>query len=170
MKQLKTDLSVKNIETIISQLKSYKKSLSDKNDLFVERLAEVGIPVVEQHIAASVGDSDKSHDIYIKLNRIENKSIATLVVEGKDLLFIEFGAGVHYNTPPGTSPHPKGQEFGYTIGSYGFGYGANDFWFYRDANGVKQFSQGTMATMPVYSAYIAIRRKIIDIAREVFGG
>ena len=29
----------------------------------------------------------------------------------------------------GTSPHPKGEEFGYTIGSYGKGQGSKDFWF-----------------------------------------
>lgn len=39
------------------------------------------------------------------------------------MLFIEFGAGIHYNGSAGSSPHPKGNEFGYTIGSYGKGLG-----------------------------------------------
>lgn len=169
-RRFESDLSVKGINNLIKQLNAYKKELEAKNELFVERLAEIGIPVVEEHIAASVGDSDKSHDIYITVRNYGAISKATLVVQGKDLLFIEFGAGVHFNTPAGTSPHPKGQELGYTIGSYGKGQGARDFWVYYDTAGEKQFSQGTMATMPLYSAYISIKRQILTIAKEVFGG
>lgn len=169
-RRFETDLSVKGINNLIKQLNAYKKELEGKNELFVERLAEIGIPVINQHIAASVGDSDKTHETYITVRNYGSVSRATLYVEGKDLLFIEFGAGVHFNSAAGSSPHPKGQELGYTIGSYGKGQGANDYWVYIDSEGQKQFSQGTMATMPVYSAYVEIRRQILTIAKEVFGG
>lgn len=169
-KRFKSDLSVKGINNLIKELNAYKSELATKNELFVQRLAEVGLPVIESRIAASEGDSDKNHNAYIKINKYDTYARATLIVEGKDLLFIEFGAGIHYNTAAGTSPHPKGNELGYTIGSYGLGQGAKDYWYYEDETGYKQLSHGTQATMPVYSAYVTIKQQILAIAREVFGG
>lgn len=169
-KRLYSNLSAKGINELIKKLEAYNSQLNDKNEVFVKRLAEIGLPVIDSKISEAEGDSDKSHYAYIKINRYQDYSEARLIVEGKDLLFIEFGAGVHYNTAAGTSPHPKGEELGYTIGSYGKGHGSQDHWYYTGENGTSMVSYGTQATMPVYSAYAEIRRKIITIAKEVFGG
>ena len=90
-------------------------------------------------------------------------------MESTDILFLEFGAGIHYNGPAGSSPHPKGTEFGYTIGSYGEGHGKQDSWVYQAPTGEWVRSHGTEATMPVYNASLEIIRQIETIAREVFG-
>lgn len=169
-KTIKMNLSEGSIQNAVKELERYKQSLISKNDLFVQRLSEVGIPVIDANIAAAQGDSDKSHNTYIKLNSFGSYSRAVLVVEGRDLLMIEFGAGIHYNTPAGTSPHPKGQELGYTIGSYGKGHGAEDYWYYQAESGETVRSYGTESTMPVYKASVEIRQKIREIAKEVFGG
>lgn len=167
-KTIKMNLSAGSIQNAVKELERYKQSLISKNDLFVQRLAEVGIPVINANIAAAQGDSDKSHNTYIKLNSFGSYSRAELVVESSSILYIEFGAGAHYNTPAGTSPHPKGQELGYTIGSYGKGHGAEDYWYYQAETGESVRSYGTESTMPVYKASIEIRQKIRQIAKEVF--
>lgn len=167
---IKGNLSTSSIQNMIKQVEQYRDSIVSKNELFVRRLAEIGIPVIDQRILAAQGDSDKSHNTYIRLNSFGSYSQAVLVAEGKDLLFIEFGAGIHYNGAAGSSPHPKGQEYGYTIGSYGKGKGANDFWFYTADTGESVMSHGTEATMPVYSASVEIIQNIRRIAKEVFGG
>jgi hypothetical protein len=167
-KTIKMNLSYDSIQNAIKQLRTYQSGLKGKNELFVKRLAEIGIPVIDQNIASVQGDSDKSHNIYIKTNSFGNYAQAILVCEGTDLLFIEFGAGVHYNTPAGTSPHPKGQELGYTIGSYGQGKGKNDSWVYYSETGEWIRSCGTEATMPVYKASVEIMQSIRKIAKEVF--
>lgn len=159
-----------SIKKAAEQIQNYSFELNNKCAVFVRRLAEVGIPVIDQKISSAIGDSSKNHNTYIKINSFGPYSQATLVVEGKDLLFIEFGAGVHYNGNLGGSPHPKGKEMGYTIGSYGKGQGKNDFWFYYADSGEAVMSHGTQATMPVYKAGVEIRRQILKIAREVFGG
>lgn len=169
-KKISISLSQKSIENAIKELNQYKDELRRKNEEFVRKLAELGIPIINQNIASVAGDSDKSHNTYIELNSFGDYSQATLVCEGKDLLFIEFGAGVHYNGSAGNSPHPKGQEFGYTIGSYGKGQGKNDHWFYYADSGESVMSHGTQATMPVYKASIEIKNQIRKIAKEVFGG
>lgn len=169
-KTIKLGLSQKSIQNAIEEIRKYQQELSNKNGLFVQKLCELGIPVIDQNIASAQGDSDKNHNTYIKLNSFGSYSQATLVVEGADLVMIEFGAGIHYNGAAGSSPHPKGQEFGYTIGSYGKGQGKNDFWFYYADTGESVMSHGTEATMPVYKASIEIIQNIRRIAKEVFGG
>lgn len=159
----------KSLDNAIKQIQEYQRTLNEKCEIFVRRLAEVGIPIIDQNIASAAGDSDKGHNTYIKINSFGSYSQAQLIVEGKDLLFIEFGAGVHYNGNLGGSPHPKGKEMGYTIGSYGKGQGKNDFWFYYADSGEAVMSHGTQATMPVYKAGVEIGRQILKIAREVFG-
>ena len=169
-KTIKIDLfDGKSLDNAIKQIQEYQERLSNKCEMFVHRLAEVGIPIIDQNIALAAGDSDKGHNTYIKINSFGSYSQARLIVEGKDLLFIEFGAGVHYNGNLGGSPHPKGEELGYTIGSYGKGQGKNDFWFYYADSGEAVMSHGTKSTMPVYKAGIEIRRQVLKIAREVFG-
>lgn len=168
-KTIKMNLSQKSIQAGIAELRKYQQSLIDKNDEFVRRLAEIGIPIIDQNISAAAGDSDKSHNTYIKINSFGSYSQAQLIVEGRDILFIEFGSGIHYNGSAGTSPHPKGEEFGYTIGSYGKGQGANDHWFYYADTGESVMSQGTQATMPAYKASVEIIQNIHRIAKEVFG-
>lgn len=168
-KTISVTLSPDSIKNAISELQKYKAELRIKNDLFVKRLAELGIPVIDQNIAAAQGDSDKGHNAYIKLNSFGNYSQAQLIVEGKDILFIEFGSGIFYNGSAGSSPHPKGEEFGYTIGSYGYGQGKNETWFYYADTGEKVMSHGTKATMPVYKASVEIIQNVRRIANEVFG-
>lgn len=167
---IKANLSTKSIENMRKQILDYKAALGDRNRLFLLKLCELGIPVIDQNIAAAQGDSDKNHNTYIKINSFGSYAQAQLIVEGRDLVFIEFGSGIHYNGSVGSSPHPKGQEFGYTIGSYGQGKGANDYWFYYADTGESVMSRGTEATMPVYKASMEIIQNIRQIAREVFGG
>lgn len=165
---IKCNLSQKSIGNVIKELKAYQNSLCDKNEVFLKRLCELGIPVIDENIMLAQGDSDKNHNTYIKINRFGNYAQATLVCEGTDLNFIEFGAGISYNTPAGTSPHPKGEEFGYTIGSYGQGKGKNESWVYVADSGEWVRSYGTEATMPVYKARVEIMQNIRRIAKEVF--
>lgn len=168
-KRIRISLSEKSIRNAINEIEVYKRQFVERNEVFVRRLAELGIPVIDQNIAAAQGDSDKSHNTYIKISSFGSYSEAKLVVEGKSILFIEFGAGIRYNGSSGTSPHPKGEEFGYTIGSYGKGQGSKDFWFYYADTGESVMSHGTEATMPVFRASQEIIQNIRRIAREVFG-
>ena len=168
-KKFKIGLSQEEIQGLIDSLKAYKKELYSKNEIFVRRLCEIGIPVIDANIASAKGDSNKSHYTHIEVQHFQDYAQARLIVEGADLLFIEFGSGIHYNGSAGSSPHPKGGEFGYTIGSYGKGQGKKDGWWYYADTGEAVYSHGTEATMPVYKASLEIIQKIRQIAREVFG-
>ena len=162
-------VEVNGFERIVKKIESYRDGLNGKIETAIRRLVdEVGIPVIDQRINEAMGDSDKSHDTLFTISETADGLEGTLTVNGKDIAFIEFGAGIYYNTPAGTSPHPKGEEFGYTIGSYGQGQGRYEIWVYRDANGNRQVSYGTEATMPLYNAAKEMEDRVVKIFREVF--
>ena len=165
---LTSDLSIQGIKKLQQDIKKFEQEINRKNVIFVRRLAELGIPIIDSRIAQAQGDSDKSHNTYIKLTAGTTYTRAVLTVEGKNILFIEFGAGVHYNGAVGQSPNPKGAERGYTIGSYGQGKGSQDSWTYEAPTGEWIRSYGTEATMPVYMASKEIRASIRSIAKQVF--
>ena len=166
--RINIELSQKSIQSAIKQIENCRDKLIRKNREFVKRLGEVGIPVIDSNIAVAAGDSDKTHDAYIKINSFGDYAQATLIVSGKDLLFIEFGAGVHYNGAVGSSPHPLGASKGYTIGSYGKGNGSKDAWYYYSDTGEVVKSHGTQATMTVYKAGVEMRQQMLKIAKERF--
>lgn len=49
MKQIEISLNTKSLKKAIKELKQYRDSLSAKNELFVNRLLDVGIKVAYQH-------------------------------------------------------------------------------------------------------------------------
>lgn len=176
-KILKSDLSISGIKALQKQLKDYQNSLNRKCELLAKRLAEAGMPVIDENMAKAAftvdekgiqSGADPQHYTQVKINTFGSYARADLIVEGKELLFIEFGAGVYYNGAAGTSPHPKGEEFGYVIGSYGKGHGVQKVWGYYADSGELVLTHGVEATMPVYKASLEIADNVVKIAKQVF--
>lgn len=184
MSRINISLTTKgSLQNAIKQLEQYRDKIDNKADIFIERLALLGVPVIREKFASADTDDfdfDRSHYTHIQLESFGDHHKATLVVEGRNLFFVEFGAGIHFNgggspnpsvvqdVPGGTLYHAGGAELGYTIGSYGKHQGLKDFWFYYDDQGGSQMSHGTKASMPMYSAEMEIISKIQQLAREVF--
>lgn len=177
-KTLSVTLSISSIRNLQKELEKYRDSLTYKCELLVKRLAEAGIPVIDENMAKAAftvdekgiqSGADPQHYTQVKINTFGNYARADLIVEGKELLFIEFGAGVYYNGAAGSSPHPKGEEFGYIIGSYGKGHGVQKVWGYYADSGELILTHGVEATMPMYKASLEIMQNVVKIAKEVFG-
>ena len=162
------ELNTSSISELISNLKSYQKELTGKNALFVQRLAKAGIPVIDSTIAMTRGDANPSHRAYVKeLPSSGDVVRCSLVLEGEDILFFEFGAGIYYNA----SDPSHASKFGYGVGTYPNQTHAFDDngWWYTDELGVSHHSYGTEATSPMLHASYEIIAKIRQIAREVYG-
>lgn len=161
-----------DIHKMIADLADYRNRLTMKAEIFLRRLAnEVGIFTIDKEYGTITGDSSTDHKAnYLTVSMVGNVVHGILTLRGEDVLFVEFGAGVFYNTPAGTSHHPLGDTLGYTIGSYGLGLGANPYWHYQDSTGRWHTSKGTKAQMPMLKAGEAMeeRSKVIKILREVF--
>lgn len=165
-------LSVESLEEGIQKVKDYR--------LFVRRKAEELRQELASEIALEMDKnfrSSKMEHLVGREMRVPNVSIeiredhtGTIVVaDGEDAVWVEFGAGVHYNGHLHDSPHPLGKELGFTIGDYGKGRGQNDFWGFYDGNGELDFSFGTPASLPMYRAVRSVLERKGNIARRVFG-
>lgn len=171
-------LNLKDIENLKKQLIQYRDvELPAKMREVVTRLANLGIPVIEEKIAEASytydekgiqSGSDTEHRTYVDVKSFGDTAVAKLVLEGRESLFIEYGAGVYHNTAAGDTPHPLGKEFGYLIGTYGMGNGAKQVWGYYSESGELVLTRGTKATMPMYHADQAIILMAEEIVREVF--
>lgn len=176
-KSINISLSKKSIQEAIRQLQQYDNWMMQKTKQLVKELADVGIPVINANMAKASytygsdgirSGSDTTHIAYVKLNSTETSTEAILVAHGKEIMFIEFGAGVFYNGAAGSSPHPKGAVNGMVIGSYGEGHGVQKVWGYYDDDGNLVLTHGVEAQMPVYKAEMKIIKKYLEIARRVF--
>lgn len=163
-------LSADSLEKAASRVRKLQRTYINRNREFVRQLTALGINVIYMNLWGE-GDSEppEPNQPHVMMGSKDGVMTATLRLRGEDVMFVEFGAGIHYNTPAGQSPHPLGVELGYTIGSYGQGHGAQEYWTYEDDDGQTHYSQGTEATMPMWKADQEIRQKFASIAKTVFG-
>ena len=169
-KVIRFGLSTKEIDEAIRELDKYKQELTQKTELLRKRVAEKIAELSRSGFAGAVVDDllnggQRLAQVDVSIDNREN--ITIVIAKGEDAIWAEFGAGVHHNGSPGSSPHPKGSELGFTIGGYGYGMGNRDTWgFYED--GELRLTHGAPATMPMYNALKTVCDEISAIAREVF--
>lgn len=165
MKTIKVELSVKSIEDAITELEKTRKELSTKAQTLVDRLTADGIQVANAWVRAGQGDNQRASVGY-EYNSYGEIMKAYIYLEGEDAIFVEFGAGIAYNT--GTQ-HPLAGQFGYGPGTYPSKNPPNKainpgYWHHHRG----QLSLGTEATMPIYRASESVRNNLIKTAIDVF--
>ena len=171
-KVIRISLSEKDIDRAIKELEQYKREIIRKTELLRTRIAERIANLAQSGFNGAVVDDltggsggARKADVRVSIDERENVSI--VIAAGEDAVWAEFGAGVYHNGSAGSSPHPKGQELGLTIGGYGKGMGKRQVWgFYED--GELKLTHGAPATMPMYNAMKIVCDEIVAIAKEVF--
>ena len=165
---MKIEVDVFHLDDAIEQINKFKNDLEKKNEELVTALAEEGQQRLQESYAASaVGDNTDIHVTPVEKRGSGLNQTAIVGAEGSQILFNEFGAGIHYNGgqgAAGSSPHPLGGELGYTIGSYGKGKGKKDYWWKPGG----QFTHGTPATMTMYLTGKTLRSRVKAVARRIF--
>lgn len=171
-KNIKCELDQTSLDKAMKELTDYKNSINDKLRQLVTLLLQDGIEVAKASLASTVGDSDVAGTVADGFIVDSSGDIVKAIVflSGKDVLFIEFGAGIAYNTG---QQHPLAGQFGYGIGTYPSKHPPNRAmegrWVYgHDENGKPLWSNGTGASMPMYHAAENMRNKAIMRAMEVF--
>lgn len=154
------------------KVRAYENKVLDNNKTFLKDLAYIGIlkgSWALQNVAEDYEAPDFSTlNPHVMNGDSKGEMSVTLRLQGEQAVFVEFGAGVHYNGSAGTSPNPWGVELGYTIGGYGMGQGQNDSWEYQDESGKYHVTHGTPAAMPLYHASVAINQSARVIAMTDF--
>ena len=176
-KVFKSDLSVKGIEALKSQLLQYKDSLSIKCEELVSRLLQSGVAVSQSKISESPLGKYVTVTTNISADKMGCKGILLAKGAVKEqegyapfsiLLAIEFGAGIHFNP----TPNPLiGSEFPYGVGTFPGQVHAfqSEGWMYWDEKVQKwRHTYGVKATMPLYNADMEIIQNVVKYAKEVF--
>ena len=162
-KVIKMSLSVSSIDDAIKEIKSFKESLQAKKDQLIEQLAKIGVREASVRFTTAIYDG--VNDSSVSLEPSANGY--AIVARGRAVAFIEFGAGVYYNSG---SSYPNPRPSGIVgIGEYGKGYGKRQAWGFKDDSGGLIITHGNPAAMPMWYASEEMRSKIKKIAQEVFG-
>jgi hypothetical protein len=172
---LNATLSTTSIRKLQDELKKYQNDLTTKCKLLAKELAEIGVKVAE----ARIGESPLGKYVSIQTDITEEQAgckailIATGEVKESEgyapfntLLAIEFGAGIHHNP----TPNPSADKFGLGVGTFpGQIHAFEDGWYYWDDKAQEwRYTHGVKATMPMYSADMAIIKDVVKTAKEVF--
>ena len=168
--KINVGLSLKSIEEAIEKLEKYQNKIEEAARIFTQKLAELGVQTIDTTIAGTPADPNASMEHMTEFYEVESSDDGvtfTIHLTGENVLFIEFGTGVHYNGPVGTSPHPKGAELGYTIGSYGLGQGANEYWWYTE-DGQKIRTSGQAAACSIPAAVSVMTENIVNYAKDAW--
>lgn len=164
-------LSVTEINRAIREVEKFKQDFEKKVEIYRRRIADaIAADAQFSFNGAVLNDvvkgSTRAPSVSVSVE--ERGGITVVVADGEDAVWVEFGAGVHHNGSVGTSPNPYGSELGFTIGSYGKGYGKAQAWGYYDENDQLVITRGTPASMPMYNAAQTVAKEAIKIAKEVF--
>ena len=174
MKTIHIDLLDKDsIKSAVSELREVKREWEKKS---VDAAKEVCREIADQ-IRANIElipytddmINVKTHEIIQKKEPMgvwdltETNNGCKVTIRGKDIVFVEFGAGAHYNHG-NENPLSEIVPFNTEIGSFGKGQGLNDYWFVAH----NLISKGTPMYMPIYRAILAVKPEIPTIVRKVF--
>ena len=155
---------MKNIDRCIKRLKSYAQSLEEKNNLLLQRLTEYGGFVASVRFSNAIYNGD--NDVAVTVE--EDNGIYRIIANGKAVAFIEFGSGAKYG---GTYPKNNVAGISTEAGSWSTVYGKGHYadkngWWY----GHGQHSFGNPPAMALYDASKEMRMRLLEIAKEVYGG
>ena len=169
MKKISMSLTLDSVRNARIEVERYRDDLARKTELLRQKIGmAIAWTAASGFSGAIVDDLITGEKRYAKVDVLVNEEGDTTVIlaNGADAVFVEFGAGVHHNGSVGSSPHPKGAELGFTIGSYGTNGGKEVWGFYE--GGQLMLTHGTPASMPMYRGVREACDHIAEIAREVF--
>lgn len=162
MKIVINPYDTKSINKAIKQLEQYKKDFLAKEELFVKRLAEIGVSVASAGFA--MADYDGVNDVVVTLEHRGNS--AAVIASGETVGFIEFGTGIKF---------PEWDNSGMEYippkhGTYGKGQGAKPKgWYFKQSDGAKaRHTYGNPPAEAMRTARDVMVERVIQIAREVW--
>lgn len=97
-KTIRCSLNHNSLQSAIHQLEAYRKDIQRKNQIFVNKLAQEGIQVI-QTTMESVPTEEKGSYYTEVINNGHGDIVGAAVrLSGDKVLFIEFSAGISYGT------------------------------------------------------------------------
>lgn len=183
MANISIGLNTKDLKALGKRISNYQRSVTDDQLQYLREAIGERI----KNLAYQTATGSILEGTFIQFNRGRGVStspqyannvditvqdggnnVTFVISHGEDMVWLEFGAGVHYNGAVGGKPNPLAANVPglVGIGQYGKGKGKQDQWIYRE-NGVAYRTYGTPASMPLYHAIQDVMGDIETIARGV---
>lgn len=153
------EMSPQSVKDAVKILETYKKWVNQKIDELMIRLAAVGLETARVYFQQGATEGNEAPETWVE--PIENGF--KIIARGKDVFFIEFGAG----DAAGNHPDAANAPVDTSPGSYSKintgEYAKYQSWHHK---GVKYTE--LQPQMPMYHAMREIERNVTKIAKEVF--
>lgn len=171
-------LTSKNLDKIAQELKKYKENeLLAKMNLFVERLAEVGVQSAKANLVSL--DAVFTGELLNSIKSVpgtagNNQSVFFVVVHSDYCAFVEFGTGsrgkqLTYMQATGDD-FPDGVRWRYNKGkTIRVLADGRIGWFYPANDGGWYFTEGMPSRPYMYMAGLDIRDRVLKVAKEIWG-
>lgn len=160
MRKITLDLSTRDINRAIRDLKRYKRELNKKVSLLIETLTDYGVDVAKAQIrelgAWYTGELESSITGYF------SPTLGAGVIKAGSpyAVFVEFGTGIVGQT----SPHPDPKDWQYDINKHG-----EDGWIYfNERDGRWHWTKGVESRPFMYNTARELEMECMRIAKEVF--
>ncbi len=161
MKKITIQLSEESISAAIKELNKYKRELSKKTKLLVEKLVEAGVEIAKQEVL-SLGafDSGELHDSLDGLMYTDGAR-GIIFTDCGHAAFVCFGTGIKGEQ----SPHPT-MPWEYDVNEHG----EKGWVYYDEKQGRFRWTKGMPSRPYMYLTARQLEERVGEIAREVFNG
>ena len=159
MKKITIQLSEESIKAAIKELNAYKRELSLKAKLLVQRLVEAGVEIAKQEVLTlGAFDSGELHGSLDGLMYTDGAH-GIIFTDCGHAAFVEFGTGV----VGAASPHPT-MPWQYDVKQHG-----EKGWVYYDEKlGRFRWTKGMPSRPYMYLTARQLEERVSEIAREVW--
>ena len=173
MAEITVQLSRKGIADAKKFILDYKKNvLQQKLRVFVERLALEGVETAKANITTfdAIFTGELLNSIHEESGVSTNDTAVFYVVaDSEHAAFVEFGTGQIGMEGSYPYPLPEGVEWNYNTGKTIFEISPGQYgWFYPMPDGTWRFTQGMPSRPFMYETAIELRKRMVQIAKEVF--
>lgn len=174
MKRIVVDLH--HVQDAVHQVEQFEKDLQRKLNLFLQKLAELGVQQMKLRFSTVRYDGD--NDVRVQDTPHWKGDKLIISAQGRSIMFIEFGTGIYSG-----GSHPKADELGAIRGGYGKGKGNQKAWGYRSAGNDAMsaggrivrddgsrivLTRGNPANRCMIDTAQEMRARMVDVAREVW--
>ena len=154
------ELSPQSVKDAVKILETYKKWVDKKMDELMVRLAAVGLSTARVYFQQGAAEGNVAPETWVE--PIENGF--KIIANGKDVFFIEFGAGNAAGNHPDAAKAPVDTSPGSYSAKNTMEYMKYGSWHHDG----KKYTE-LQPQMPMYHAMREIERNVTKIAKEVFG-
>lgn len=159
-RKIVVEMSPGSIRGAVKFLEAYKKFAKKKSEELMVRLAAIGLQAARVRFEMGAAEGNKAPETWVE--PIENGF--KIVAQGKDVYFIEFGAGDAAGNHPDRETAPVDTSPGSFSKKNTKEYATYHSWHHQK----KKYTE-IQPQMPMYYAAREIERNVEKIAKEVFG-